>query len=148
MIGLAKIQLQVKYSHLSARRPSEASHITQLARHALPFVDMGLTGNALGQPHLLEKHNTMWSTLVHSRYQNPTELCKWHKATKFRRCMGVLAVQLKKQEGSLMLVRERYVSSTSDKPQLNIRMHQEQAVQQSVTKQAASTDFVCGVGTA
>ncbi len=59
LIGLAKIQLQVKYSHLSARRPSEAGHMTQLARHALPFVDMRLTGNALGQPHLLEKHNTM-----------------------------------------------------------------------------------------
>jgi len=65
LIGLAKIQLQVKYSHLSARGPSEASHMTQLARHALPFVDMRLTGNALGEPHLFEKHNSMWSTLVH-----------------------------------------------------------------------------------
>ncbi len=50
--------------------------------------------------------------------------------------------------GLLMPVREPYVSSTSEKPQLNIRMHQEQAVQQSITKQAASTEFVCGVGTA
>ena len=59
LIGLAEIQLQIKYSHLSARRPSEASHMTQLARHTLPFIDMRLTGNALGQPHLLEKHSNM-----------------------------------------------------------------------------------------
>lgn len=48
--------------------------------------------------------------------------------------------------GLLMLIREPYVSSTSDKPQLNIRMHQ--TVEQSITKQAASTGFVGSVGTA
>ncbi len=56
------------------------------------------------------------------------------------------AEQFEKQMGLLMLVREPYVSSTSDKPQLNICMHEEQAVQQSITKQAASSH--CGVDTA
>ncbi len=48
----------------------------------------------------------------------------------------------------LMPVRVPYMSHTSKNSQLNISMHQEQAVQQGLTNQAASAGFVCSVGTA
>jgi len=67
------------------------------------------------------------------------------QATKGRCCVGSFAVQSEEQMGLLMPVREPYVSHISSKSQLSIRMHQEQAVQQSITKQAASTGFANSV---
>ena len=52
LIGLSEIQFHVEDSHFGPRGTSQASHMPQLAGHALPLVHMGLTCHPLGQPHL------------------------------------------------------------------------------------------------